>query len=277
MKQLFKALLPQKMVNAAVDIRDRRRLRAVPTRAFDAHRLREASFIPIPSCFSDPAIGAMWRVVQEEISSVFPVGDIVNGVNPGDRRALFYLVRALNCQNVLEVGTNIGASTLHIAHALKYAGADAMVTSVDILDVNNQQTAPWKDAGLAMSPTAYADRLGCHNHIAFKKAPALTFMETTEMRFDLIFLDGDHSPCAVYSEVAVALRLLKEGGVILLHDYYPAGRPLFSDGTVIFGPSYAMERVIRENPSIRVHPLGALPWKTKLGSNVTSLALVTGL
>jgi len=63
--------------------------------------------------------------------------------------------------------------------------------------------------------------------------------------------------------------------VILLHDYYPGARPLFPDGNIISGPYRALERIIRENPSIEVRPLGALPWETKLGSHMTSLALVT--
>jgi hypothetical protein len=68
---------------------------------------------------------------------------------------------------------------------------------------------------------------------------------------------------------------LNDGGVILLHDYYPKGRALFPDGNVISGPYRALERVIKENPKIEVKPLGALPWETKLGSHMTSLALVT--
>ncbi len=36
----------------------------------------------------------------------------------------------------------------------------------------------------------------------------------------------------------------------------------------------ALRRIMRENPSIEVLPLGALPWGTKQGSNMTSLALV---
>ena len=41
------------------------------------------------------------------------------GVNPGDRQAVYYLIMALKPQNVLEVGTHIGASMPHIARALK--------------------------------------------------------------------------------------------------------------------------------------------------------------
>ena len=79
---------------------------------------------------------------------------------------------------------------------------------------------------------------------------------------------------AVYREVALALRLLSPSGRILLHDYYPEGKPLVHKGDFISGPYLALNRVIRECPSIRVQPLGTLPWPTKNDSNVTSLALV---
>jgi hypothetical protein len=61
----------------------------------------------------------------------------------------------------------------------------------------------------------------------------------------------------------------------VLHDYYPGRRPLFPDGHVIPGPAQALERIRRENVRIAARPLGVLPWPTKQGVNVTSLALLT--
>jgi predicted O-methyltransferase YrrM len=99
-------------------------------------------------------------------------------------------------------------------------------------------------------------------------------MHGTPDRYDFIFLDGDHRAPAVYAELAAALARLNPGGVILLHDYYPGAVPLFADGNIIAGPFHALRRAIAEQPSLSVLPLGALPWPTKLGSHVTSLALV---
>jgi predicted O-methyltransferase YrrM len=99
-------------------------------------------------------------------------------------------------------------------------------------------------------------------------------MHETTGRFDFIFLDGDHAPHTVYTELAAALDILNCGGAVLLHDFYPGGEALFPDGKVISGPFRALARVRRECPEITVQPLGNLPWKTKQGVNVTSLALV---
>jgi predicted O-methyltransferase YrrM len=275
MKQLIKKILPEKMLRAAIDIRDRWRLSTVTACSFDTTRLCEACAFPSPLPFLfDPATDQVWQKVHEEICGVFADDHVMGAINPGDRRALFYLIRTLKSRQVLEIGTHVGASTLYIARALKYVTPRATVTTVDILDVNDPQNGPWKQLGLATAPAVCADRLGCLEHIVFKISPALAYMADTDERFDLIFLDGDHSADAVYREVSAALRLLNEGGVILLHDYYPGARPLFSDGNVTSGPYRALERIVRENSLIEVRPLGALPWQTKQGSHMTSLALV---
>jgi predicted O-methyltransferase YrrM len=93
-------------------------------------------------------------------------------------------------------------------------------------------------------------------------------------RYDLIFLDGDHSSLAVYREIAAALRLLKHPGLILLHDFYPGGEPLMAGDRVISGPAAAAARIMRETDALQFIPLGNLPWETKFGGNATSLALV---
>jgi Methyltransferase domain len=93
--------------------------------------------------------------------------------------------------------------------------------------------------------------------------------------FDLIFLDGDHSAAKVYQEVCLALKRLHGGGVILLHDYFPDNKPLWSDGSLVPGPFMAIERLRSEDSNLKVEPVGGLPWPTKYSSNVTSLAVLT--
>lgn len=71
------------------------------------------------------------------------------------------------------------------------------------------------------------------------------------------------------------LKLLNKDGVILLHDYFPGLKPLWSDDGVIAGPWLAVNRLKNEGAKLSVIPIGKVPWKTKLNSNVTSLALLT--
>jgi predicted O-methyltransferase YrrM len=121
-----------------------------------------------------------------------------------------------------------------------------------------------------------AARLGAAGWAKFVAQPSLDYLTTCGERFDLIFLDGDHAAKTVYREVPAALRALNPGGVILLHDYFPNLRPLWSDGSVLPGPWLAARRLQKEDARFEVLPFGSLPWPTKLGSNVSSLALVVG-
>jgi predicted O-methyltransferase YrrM len=274
MKQQIKKILPKKILLAAQGARDGMQLCGVPRMIFSPDSLKAERDISLPVIFADSSLAAQWKRAHEEISAVYGDKGTYGGINPGDRQALYYLLSALKPQKVLEVGTHIGASTLYIARALKEVSPQARVTTVDILDVNAPD-APWKQLNLEMSPAAYAAKLGVRDHIDFQVSPAVPYMEKTNEKFDFIFLDGDHSSQAVYKEVSAALKLLNPGGLILLHDFYPGAKPLFPNGNIIFGPFRALDRISRENPAIAATPLGELPWPTKEGVKVTSLALVT--
>jgi predicted O-methyltransferase YrrM len=196
-------------------------------------------------------------------------------VNPGDRRALHALVLGLQPRRVLEIGTHIGCSTLSLAVALQRTAGK--LWTVDIQDVNDPAARPWLVHGSSASPAELAERLGCRQRITFVTADSLSFLGAEQGDpggFDLIFLDGLHFAAQVYQEIPLALRRLRPGGLILLHDYFPERRPLWRDGAVIAGPWLAIERLRREGAGFDVLPLGRLPWPTKLGSHVTSLALL---
>ena len=274
MKQLIKKIVPRPVLQTAIDIRDKRRLRIVPEQGFDSSHLKRANDIDLSTIFSDKEIEKTWNSDHENITSILGEDYIFDGINSGDRRALYCLITALKPEKVLEVGTHIGASTLYISRALKNISSDSIVTTVDILDVNAEH-APWKKLGLEMPPREFAKKLGSLDYIDFQASHALDFLRDLDKKFDFSFLDGDHSSQAVYKEVSIALTLLNPNGVILLHDYYPEAKQLFSNGHIIAGPFRALDRVKKEGNDIYVKPLGNLPWPTKLESNATSLAVVT--
>lgn len=274
MKQLIKAIVPQSVLNRAIDTKDWLGLVTLPKQSFDSGNLRATDTLPLADIFRDKDIALAWEKDHGIIKNLYGDEDNMEGVNPGDRRALYYLIMALKPQNVLEVGTHIGASTLHIALALKRLNRHGKMTSADIVDVNHPERGAWKQLGLPKSPREFARQLECSDHIDFYTGACLNLMRMTKQRYDFIFLDGDHRARAVYQEVSTALSLLKTGGVILLHDYYPGAKSLYPDNATIVGPFHALERARKENPAIIALPLGDLPWPTKQGKNVTSLALV---
>ena len=273
MKKLLKAILPKPILNTVRDVRDCGRLACVGKLEFNPANLLQQGTFNLNFIFNSKTFESGWKEDHAAISDLFGDDDRFGGINPGDRRALYYLIRAMRSRNVLEVGTHIGASTLYIARALKNNG-DGSVTTVDIADVNAGDGA-WRKVGLPIPPRDFADKLGCRGPINFVTQASLDFINKTDKKFDFIFLDGDHAARTVYREVAAALRILNPGGVILLHDFYPEGKALFPDNNVISGPFLALSRIIKESPGIAVQPLGDLPWETKQGVHATSLALLT--
>jgi len=230
--------------------------------------------------FSDRRLDEEWAEVVNELSSLM-IPCQGEGVNSGDRRAIFYLIRHLRAKSILEIGTNIGASTVHAAAALRKNRGEGkenrhVLVTVDIQDVNNPQTKPWLGSDSAQSPEEMIASMGMLDCVRFVTAPSLEYFSRCTERYDLVFLDGDHSAHTVYQEIPAALRVLKQGGLILLHDYFPYLRPLWSDHRVSPGPFLAVQRLKSEHASIEILPLGELPWTTKLNSRVTSLALAIG-
>jgi predicted O-methyltransferase YrrM len=184
-------------------------------------------------------------------------------------------VRALDPASVLEIGTHIGTSLVHIASALKRGShADFELETVDIWDVNDPGKRHWEGFGSTHSPREMLRRIGCADRVEFFTRGSIEYLKTCKRKFDFIFLDGEHAAAQVYQEVPASLKVLNDGGYILMHDVFPDMKPLWSNGRVIRGPFQAIERLQSEGCHLGLQPLGALPWPTKLGSNVTSLALL---
>lgn len=277
MKRLIGKFVPQSLQNWVLRRKDEDGLRQASTVKFTVDNLISGSDVRLGEILNNRETQSAWEKAEPQFRR-FEVPDGTGGVNPGDRRALYYLVSHFRPGRMLEVGTHIGASTMHAASAISsYAGSgnnEVRLTTVDIGDVNDPVSKPWLQYGTRYSPADLVNELGLGKMVRFITSPSLQFMADCKERFDFIFLDGDHAAKTVYQEVAAALRLLNPRGVILLHDYFTDLRPLWSNGIVLAGPFMGVRRIRDEGVPVRVIPLGQLPWPTKLGSNVTSLALL---
>jgi predicted O-methyltransferase YrrM len=245
-----------------------------PLRA-GAEAAAELDRLDLDAMLHDPAIERDWHAAERRVAALGLT--TVGGMNPGDRRALYYLVRRLRPDRVLEIGTLAGASTVHLAVGLDDAwpGAPARrLLTVDIMDVNDSERAAWRRLGLAQSPRQAMESLGLGAMVEFRTARSLDLLAEPREPFDLIFLDGDHRFETVLAEIPAALGRLRPGGWVLLHDYFPDLRPLWPNGKVIDGPARAVRRLRRAGWPIDARPLGELPWATKQGTSRTSLALL---
>jgi cephalosporin hydroxylase len=132
--------------------------RNLPTATLEEPDLRLISPKDVAEALSPHgAITAEWPVISSQVDQIVLIEDMATaGVNPSDRRAIYHLIRALRPRRVLEIGTNVGASTLHIAAAMKRNNEDckgkSKLVTVDIVDMNDAPDAYRKRAGLPRSP-----------------------------------------------------------------------------------------------------------------------------
>ena len=278
MRKYIKPLIPSFLLRLRSIAKDKVELAKIEKIPCDTDLVASASQINLEEIFYSEEYGEEWKEVEREISSL-SISDKASGVNPGDRRVLYYLVRHLRPRAVLEIGTDIGASAVHIAAALRMLNSSVSEVShtlvtVDIRDVNDVRSKPWVEGGSTYSPIDMMNKLGCDEIATFTTNWSLNYFENCEQKFDLIFLDGNHWSSTVYQEIPASLKVLNKGGWILLHDYFPDLKPLWSNKALVPGPYLATNRLQSEGEDIKVLPLGRLPWPTKLNSNVTSLALL---
>lgn len=276
-KQPIARVVPAFLERAYRIRREMKALSPIQRLECEVKNLRPRSRVDLRELFDSHNIEVRWGHSTRE-TDVFAIPDGTGGVNPGDRKAIYYLISTLNPSSVLEIGTHIGASTLNIASALFMnrveSGRQANLVSVDINDVNSPPSKPWLKHGATKSPIEMVSEMGYEAFVEFITDTSLSYFTKCERRFDFIFLDGDHAAKTVYQEIPAALSALKQNGMILLHDYFPKLKPLWSNGSVIPGPFLATERLAKEGANLVVLPLGKLPWPTKLQSDVTSLALL---
>ena len=61
----------------------------------------------------------------------------------------------------------------------------------------------------------------------------------------LFFIDGSHKKENVMKDIINSLSRLEKDGLILLHDYYPNGQPLFENKPAITGPYLAVKELLK--------------------------------
>ena len=128
-------------------------------------------------------------------------------------RFLATLVRAMRPQVVLEVGTAIGYSTLHMAEALDGGGK---IVTIE------------RDAERVRQASDYLERAGVADRVEIVEADAMEAIERLDGPFDLIFLDATKTEYPRYFEMAepkasqqavlVVDNLLMSGDVALEDD-----------------------------------------------------------
>ncbi len=150
------------------------------------------------------------KVLQEHRERINSLTEQNMSVSPETGAFLSFIVSALQCESVFEAGTFYGYSTLWLA----FNNPQCTVTTCDIstkyLSVAQQG---WEEGQ-------------CAKRICFYNENALTLLEKSNQKFDLIFIDAQKS---LYKEMTTAaLRCLSPKGVVIIDNLFLKGRVLDS-------------------------------------------------
>lgn len=133
--------------------------------------------------------------------------------------ALAAITRQLKPRRIFEIGTYLGSSTLVMAHNCP---DDAQLTTLDLDPATRD--AYLLALGYNKSPQYTPGERFMNTSVAAKVqqvyGASITFdFEPYYGQMDLVLVDADHSYDFVKADTAIALKLLRPGGVIIWDDY----------------------------------------------------------
>jgi len=145
----------------------------------------------------------------DSTETIVPFAFLGGGSWPTDLALLQLLVKKFHADNYLEIGTWRGESAANIA---------PMVKSVTTINMPDATILKQPNGTMFVDALRqFSEGIGNVEHI---QADSLTLdFASLNKKFDLIFVDGDHSYDAVKSDTQKVLRVLADGGIIVWHDY----------------------------------------------------------
>lgn len=139
---------------------------------------------------------------QSVLSRLEKTAKKYTNIAPENGQFLSILIRSIQAQNVLEVGTSNGYSTIWIAAALKDTGGKLIT-----LEYN---------ADRAKEAQAHLNETGLDTFVEIRVGNALDEIPKCNTVFDLVFLDADKGEYRQYLEMI--LPNIRPGGLVVADD-----------------------------------------------------------
>ncbi|RKU25263.1 methyltransferase [Candidatus Poribacteria bacterium] len=123
-------------------------------------------------------------------------------IAPENGQFISILIQSINAQNVLEVGTSNGYSTIWLAAALKLTGGQLITIEYD--------------AKRAEEALSHLTEVGLDSIVNIRVGNALDEISKCQETFDLVFLDAQKDEYKKYLELV--LPNIRVGGLIIADD-----------------------------------------------------------
>lgn len=170
---------------------------------------------------TDPFFGPFLAALRENLT--------VGSSELGTAMMLFSLAVATRSRTILEIGRNVGYSTLALAGACKFITEQAWNEAptnkhrpdVDYAVFEGNQKAWLWSIDIEPNPVAEQrlEKYGLRDYVMFVNQASQTV--ESEVMFDMMFIDGDHTFVGCLADVErFVVKYLKPGGYFILHDYF---------------------------------------------------------
>lgn len=135
-------------------------------------------------------------------------------MNENELETICELVRSVNAKTVIEFGINTGRTAKAILREVegieKYVGVDVLPGYVTLKQVQRREVPMTAGELVKDDPrvSLIVTKNGSHD------------LEVCQLpKADVVFIDGDHSFKGVEIDTALARSVLRQGGMIIWHDY----------------------------------------------------------
>ena len=154
----------------------------------------------------------------------------------GELIPLLEIINLSGAKQILEIGTSSGGTTWHLA---ANTGADGSIFTVDLPPDASQNTYSSQKLATSRSTANTLGRFFRGTPEAQKITQILVdsrnlLDEVGKEKFDLIFIDAAHTYEYVKIDTQNSLRLIRDGGYIVWHDYF------------VFHPDYGVFQYLHE-------------------------------
>ena len=171
-----------------------------------------------------------------------PLADYRSGsLEPWSVEILCSVVRAMRPSVVIETGTYLGLTTKKLIEAMDFFRGEKQCRIFTVEMDRDRASAAWETL------------LHAGENCSLMVGDAIEFLATFKGQADIIFLDDDHTDKHVREEIRLALKILRPGGIIFVHD--------------VVGP-FELDKVVKEYGGVilelpRLHVAGGLGIITK--------------
>ena len=168
-------------------------------------------------------LGLDWQDARGEVEKLLGKNTNISSHRSEHYELLFVISRRHKPKRILEIGTAEGDFTVFLAAIFP----DAVIETIDLPSSDNRfwnattESSSIQSSKVSCFKVEERDaKLSKFSSIRFRETNslALTFQETD--KYDLIWVDGDHTYPVVSIDIANALRLLNVAGILGFDDIY---------------------------------------------------------